>query len=82
MSELCDLRHRYKLHVILVHPRQCAKELRQVAHRCFPFEALTADLPHRVPEQVRAGVLEERLRPVINLMRSTARITQRVTELV
>ncbi|XP_054289728.1 meiosis regulator and mRNA stability factor 1-like [Macrosteles quadrilineatus] len=45
--DLCDLRHRYKIYVILVHNDSCSESLIMCAHETYRFSNLVANLPMR-----------------------------------
>jgi hypothetical protein len=57
-SDLSDLRHRQKFHVIVLHSDRSASALLACAHEAFSFTELVADVSPRVPEKktvVRQG---------------------------
>ncbi|KAL1116231.1 hypothetical protein AAG570_005726 [Ranatra chinensis] len=45
--DLCDLRHRKKIHIILVHNEMCSESLILCANEHYVFSSLVETLPHR-----------------------------------
>uniref|UniRef100_A0A1B6J5V4 HTH OST-type domain-containing protein n=1 Tax=Homalodisca liturata TaxID=320908 RepID=A0A1B6J5V4_9HEMI len=90
--DLCDLRHRKKIHVILVHSDSCSESLILCANQHFHFSAIVANLPFRgevksvyQPAELRVSALPLAYDPAkvrLKLKRLTENCGGKVSEVV